>query len=270
MDHQGLSLGGIVEIAGTPLLHAALRWNQTSLHTTVPLHVDLELQLRELDNEIVGEVIFSSDLFNLDTVKPHTDYLNIVSESMVRDSTKPIAAIDILSLEERRLILGSWKKPSEERPDHLCFHQLFEVEKIPGAIAIVYENQSLTYTSLNSHANHLAHHLIGLGIRLNCRSYRTNCTGLSSYCSGPEHATGQPDLISLRPRIDLTPFGLFYLHLWIKMRGFRNEIGETEFRLSEHPLVRKAAAFALGENEAKRLVAYVVAKPEVQLVNTLR
>ncbi|KAG0202229.1 hypothetical protein BGX31_003640, partial [Mortierella sp. GBA43] len=43
----------------------------------------------------------------------------------------------------------------------------------------------------------------------------------------------------------------------IKIRGFRIEPGEIEARLSEHPLVQKAAVFALGEGVNKKLVAYV-------------
>ncbi|KAK3807038.1 MAG: Non-ribosomal peptide synthetase module [Benniella sp.] len=169
MDHRGLSLDRIVQIAGSPLLHVALRWNNhASLHTATPLHVDLELRLRELDNEVVGDILFASDLFNLDTVRRHIGYLITVLESMARDPTQPIAAIDILSSEERKLILESWNEASEAYPDHLCFHQLFEaqVEKTPSATAIVYEDQSLTYRELNSRANRLAHHLIGLRVQL--------------------------------------------------------------------------------------------------------
>ncbi len=56
----------------------------------------------------------------------------------------------------------------------------------------------------------------------------------------------------------------------VKIRGFRIEPGEIEARLAEHPQVRDAVVIALGEGNDKRLVAYVVAKPDEQLAHTLR
>jgi amino acid adenylation domain-containing protein len=47
-----------------------------------------------------------------------------------------------------------------------CIHQLFEqqVELNPDAVAVVFEEQELTYRELNSQANKLAHYLRSLGV----------------------------------------------------------------------------------------------------------
>jgi non-ribosomal peptide synthetase component F len=47
-----------------------------------------------------------------------------------------------------------------------CIHELFEaqVERTPDAVAVVFENQQLTYRELNAGANQLAHHLRALGV----------------------------------------------------------------------------------------------------------
>lgn len=47
-----------------------------------------------------------------------------------------------------------------------CLHQLVEVvvEQTPDAVAVVFEQESLTYRQLNSRANVLAHYLQALGV----------------------------------------------------------------------------------------------------------
>ncbi|MEM8778797.1 MAG: amino acid adenylation domain-containing protein [Cyanobacteria bacterium P01_G01_bin.49] len=49
----------------------------------------------------------------------------------------------------------------------MLIHQLFEtqVEKTPDAIALIYDNQQLTYQELNTQANQLAHYLQQLGVK---------------------------------------------------------------------------------------------------------
>ncbi len=47
-----------------------------------------------------------------------------------------------------------------------CIHQVFaeQVEKTPDVVAIVFENQQLTYRELNAKANQLAHYLQAMGV----------------------------------------------------------------------------------------------------------
>ncbi|AFZ37662.1 amino acid adenylation domain protein [Stanieria cyanosphaera PCC 7437] len=49
----------------------------------------------------------------------------------------------------------------------MCIHQLVEtqVAKTPDAIAVIFENQQLTYRELNEKANQLAHYLRSLGVQ---------------------------------------------------------------------------------------------------------
>src|ERR1700691_3350768 len=56
-------------------------------------------------------------------------------------------------------------KPSDYPRDR-CVHQLFEsqVELTPNATAVLFENESLTYSELNRRANQLAHYLMELGV----------------------------------------------------------------------------------------------------------
>jgi amino acid adenylation domain-containing protein len=51
-------------------------------------------------------------------------------------------------------------------PLERCIHELFEeqVRRTPDAVAVVFEDQQLTYRDLNCRANQLGHHLQGLGV----------------------------------------------------------------------------------------------------------
>src|ERR1700720_2535871 len=51
-------------------------------------------------------------------------------------------------------------------PLERCVHELFEEQgrRTPDAVAVVFENQQLTYGELNCRANQLGHYLQGLGV----------------------------------------------------------------------------------------------------------
>ncbi len=71
-----------------------------------------------------------------------------------------------LSESERHQVLYEWNQTSRDYPRDKCVHQLFEdqVARTPDAVAVVFEDQSLTYAELNARANQLAHHLQSLGV----------------------------------------------------------------------------------------------------------
>ncbi|KAF9344336.1 hypothetical protein BGX34_005771, partial [Mortierella sp. NVP85] len=51
----------------------------------------------------------------------------------------------------------------------------------------------------------------------------------------------------------------------VKIRGFRIELGEIEARLVDHPMVDKATVITIGDGSDKKLVGYIVAKPDDNL-----
>jgi amino acid adenylation domain-containing protein len=87
-------------------------------------------------------------------------------EGIVADPDQSIATLPILTEAERHQILVEWNDTAADFPKDKGIHQLFEeqVERIPEAIAVEFEDRQITYQELNRRANQLAHHLIGLGI----------------------------------------------------------------------------------------------------------
>ncbi len=74
--------------------------------------------------------------------------------------------LPILTEAERHQLLVEWNDTQADYPQNQCTHQLFEaqVERTPEAVAVVFEDQKLTYQELNSRANQLAHYLQALGV----------------------------------------------------------------------------------------------------------
>ena len=72
----------------------------------------------------------------------------------------------LLTEAERHQILVEWNRTERDYPRDKCIHQLFEeqVERTPDAVAVVFEEDSLTYRELNIRANQLANHLRVLGV----------------------------------------------------------------------------------------------------------
>jgi non-ribosomal peptide synthetase component F len=58
-----------------------------------------------------------------------------------------------------------WNRTQTDYPKQ-CIHELFEaqVERSPDTVAVVCQDQQLTYRELNQRANQLAHHLQSLGV----------------------------------------------------------------------------------------------------------
>jgi amino acid adenylation domain-containing protein len=67
---------------------------------------------------------------------------------------------------QRQNVLVEWNNTSTEYPFAKCVHELFESQAAttPDGVAVVFENQQLTYSELNERANQLAHHLRSQGV----------------------------------------------------------------------------------------------------------
>ncbi|WP_345891925.1 amino acid adenylation domain-containing protein [Burkholderia sp. Ap-962] len=191
-DHQDLPFEQIVEIVNPPrnLEHAPLfqvmfSW-QSQQGTSLPLpelevtalppdydtvKFDLELALEENGDEIFGTLSYSTALFDRATIERQAGYLRAMLRAMSRDETQAVDHVDILPPEERKLLLVDWNATQADYPEQHCIHQSFEqqVERTPDAVALVFEEQTLSYTQLNERANQLAHELIALGVQPDSR-----------------------------------------------------------------------------------------------------
>ncbi|RWO03529.1 MAG: amino acid adenylation domain-containing protein, partial [Mesorhizobium sp.] len=93
--------------------------------------------------------------------------LEALAEALEQAPNTPVRELDILPAEERTYLLEELNRTDADYPSDLCIHELFEqqVRRTPEAVALVHEDEALSYGELNAWANRLAHHLIALGVK---------------------------------------------------------------------------------------------------------
>jgi non-ribosomal peptide synthetase component F len=86
-------------------------------------------------------------------------------EAVVADPSQLIGRLELLAPEECHKLLFEWNASARDLPQ-VTLPALFEaqVERSPEAIALVFEQSTLSYTELNAQANRLAHYLISRGV----------------------------------------------------------------------------------------------------------
>ena len=127
---------------------------------------DLFLEMLEEDSSLVGLLKYNADLFDQQTIARMASHFQNLLEGIVNDPQQRVTALPLITEVEREQILVEWNNTKTDYPNDKCIHQLFEeqVEKNPDAVAVVFEQQKLTYSQLNSKANQLAHYLQKLGV----------------------------------------------------------------------------------------------------------
>ncbi|HEX2080861.1 MAG TPA: AMP-binding protein, partial [Longimicrobium sp.] len=127
---------------------------------------DLTLALGEREGRIAGSVTYATALFERATVERWLGYLRRVLEGMVADERGSVERLELLPDAERRRVVEEFNVAWVKDPREAFVHEQFEaqVERTPGAAALVFEDETLSYAELNARANRLAHHLRALGV----------------------------------------------------------------------------------------------------------
>ena len=127
---------------------------------------DLEVNYWEIPGGLEGVWCYNTDLFDAATMTRIGEHFQTLVTAIVANPRMPISSLPLLSQAERHQLLVEWNNTQTDYPQDQCIHQLFEeqVNSTPDAVAVVFENEQLTYRELNSRANQLAHYLQTLGV----------------------------------------------------------------------------------------------------------
>ncbi|MGV9292430.1 AMP-binding protein, partial [Streptomyces sp. NPDC003719] len=189
--HQDVPFESLVEalnparsLAHHPLFQVMLAFNNTPRTTLkfasaqasvrpADVHAartDLALSLAERyggdgsPDGIVGSLTYRTDLFERATMTALVGRLLRVLRAVTDDPTQRVAAVDVLSEEERHRLLEEWNDTATALPSGTLV-ELFQAqaEATPDAVALIFDGIRITYDELNTGANRLARLLVERG-----------------------------------------------------------------------------------------------------------
>ncbi|WP_343745931.1 non-ribosomal peptide synthase/polyketide synthase [Chitinophaga sp.] len=123
--------------------------------------------LEENQEGLKVELEYCVDLFSEATMQRMvTHYLQLLN-AVVDNPTGQVGSFDILPAEEKKAVLHSFNDTAVAYPAGQTITALFDqqAQKTPGAIALSFGSEQLTYRTLEDRANRLAQYLKNLGVR---------------------------------------------------------------------------------------------------------
>ncbi len=116
--------------------------------------------------ELVLQVYYDTARFERAAIERMLGHLAALVQQIAARPYARLAELDILTAEERRLILTDWNATGAEFPAREPMHRLFERQaaRTPEATAVIDGARELSYHELDRRANQLAHTLRARGV----------------------------------------------------------------------------------------------------------
>lgn len=165
-DAAALALG----IPNVAIDWAELAVKSAALPETIA-QFDLTLMMAETEQGLLASFQYALDLFNQPTIVRLVQHFQCLLDGVLANPSQRLAELPLLTRAEQQKMLIDWNATQAAYPQAIGIHQLFEqqAEKTPDAIAVLFQEQHLSYAELNSKANQLAHHLQTRGVKAESR-----------------------------------------------------------------------------------------------------
>jgi amino acid adenylation domain-containing protein len=127
--------------------------------------LDLEWHVQESARGLTAQVIYSTDLFEKETITRMVAQWRRLLEAITKNPEQKISELELLSGAERDL-LSAWNRTRQKFPSDQCLHKLFKAQAIrnPGAIAVTFAGDQLSYRELDQRSDRVAKRLRALGV----------------------------------------------------------------------------------------------------------
>lgn len=122
---------------------------------------DFDLLINDKGPEFKGQLTYLTSLFKRETAERIVSHYVHILQNMCENPHQLIKDILIISKEEYQQTVYQWNNTDRDFPEYKRIDQLFEdqVLKNPHHVALVHQNNLLTYAQLNEKANQLARYL---------------------------------------------------------------------------------------------------------------
>ena len=112
------------------------------------------------------KVVYDANRFKRSTIDRMLGHLETILADIVTGPTNKLGTLSLLTPNERRQVLVEWNSTEQAYEQDLCVHQIIaqQAARTPDAIAVVCNDQQMTYAELNARGNQLAHYLRRLGV----------------------------------------------------------------------------------------------------------
>jgi amino acid adenylation domain-containing protein len=128
---------------------------------------DISFSLTETSNGIVGNVQYCTDLYNQSSIERLIHHFKNLIGSIIQEPKQSLIDLSILKKEEEISLIRTFNGNTADYPKDKTVLDFFkaQVKNAPDEIAVVFENQSLTYLQLDEKSNQLAHFLRSKGVK---------------------------------------------------------------------------------------------------------
>ena len=126
---------------------------------------ELVLDLYLEDDHVKGSIKFSTDLFEKASILRFRDTFVVFLENIVENLTEKLGLLR-LTLQQDLDLIHRWNSTDTNYGDWKTLQGMFaaQVAKTPDAIALEFEDESLTYAQLDAKSSHVANWLIRQGV----------------------------------------------------------------------------------------------------------
>ncbi|MGW7633596.1 non-ribosomal peptide synthetase [Streptomyces griseoincarnatus] len=134
---------------------------------TTKTMVDLFFSMSTDDSgALYGDIQYATGLFDRETVEAMAARFARVMEQMVADADMRVGDVDVLTAEERERLLVEVNDTAEPTLEQGLVEAVRgQVRATPEALALIGEDESLTYQELDARSDKLAHWLVDRGVR---------------------------------------------------------------------------------------------------------
>ncbi|MHC0062934.1 amino acid adenylation domain-containing protein [Nostoc sp. UIC 10890] len=124
---------------------------------------DLTLDLCERDGQLHCMWEYATDLFEAETIGRMAGHFEVLLKAIIENPQQPISKLPLMTTAEIQQ-LQLWNQTNIDYPQDQTLVTMFEQQaaRTPDNIAVVFEDQSLSYEELNQKANQLANYLLEL------------------------------------------------------------------------------------------------------------